>query len=234
MSLPPDDLGAWKDRYKGQKLAILANGASLNDHDLASISFPTMGLNASWSRHWSTLHCAADHKQAEMAPSLYRRAEVAGTLPAGCKGPDVFAALVKEGRFWCWGTWPEKWRGHTVQTTCKDLRPGRQTPVPFSLDIREGVQLGMAGTGSVAYMGLQIAAFMGFNPIYFIGLDLGGEHFHGQWKVNPDALLKQNEMFSWARRALDPLGVKVWNVQGSVKSLCDQFPMVTFGGMISA
>lgn len=92
----------------------------------------------------------------------------------------------------------------------------------WSWDLEEGATVGWQTVGSVVYVGLQLAVYMGFNPIYILGLDLKGEHFHNRWPVS-ETLPKQNLLYRMAAKELAGK-VEVFNV--SPHSECDAFPKI--------
>lgn len=90
---------------------------------------------------------------------------------------------------------------------------------PFSLDLGLGVVTGVKGVGSVAYVALQLAVWLGFSPIYFVGLDLHGPKFTGEGTGN---LAAMDGLFRLARAAL-PESVRIYNC--SPESRCTAFPL---------
>ena len=89
---------------------------------------------------------------------------------------------------------------------------------PFSRDLTTGVVVSVNGVGSVAYVALQLAVWMGFNPIYFYGLDLHGPKFTGE---PAGGLAGMNGLFLAARRELPEL-IEIYNC--SPGSRCTAFP----------
>lgn len=125
--------------------------------------------------------------------------------------PEVYKRLADEGRLF-------------VSGAC--FKRGVQIPIAksgtFNRDLaNDGVVISLDGIGSVAYVALQIAVYMGFSPIYFLGLDLGGPHFHKEWDVTP-IIERQNELFAHVPE------LEVYNV-GSPESRCERFPKLEFG-----
>ncbi len=85
----------------------------------------------------------------------------------------------------------------------------------FSLDLEQGAFSGY----TTAYFALQIAVFMGFREIYYLGLDLGNtarqSHFFGsralQDRDRPDVYAKMRQSFERVAAKLKEMGVAVYN-----------------------
>lgn len=105
----------------------------------------------------------------------------------------------------------------------------------FSWDLEEGIYSGY----TIAYFALQIAVYMGFKEIIYLGLDLKNEgsdtHFFGQDFRSRDH--EQNEfprmrtMFAYGARTLAGTDVKVFNC--SPTSTLECFANVTYEYAIS-
>lgn len=188
-------------------VSILANGASLKNHDLSKLG-ATFGMNRSW--------------QLVPAPDYH----IVADLNHRAARPDVYEKLSKTGVLFTLGA---GW-ANGANLRIRHARVHGQ--MVFSDDITQGVSLGRGSIGTVAYSALQVAVWLGFDPIYFLGLDLGGPHFHGDWLPNPDIAAKQGPIFQFAADHLKtrkpPLTrPMVWNV-GSPASACTAFPKLTF------
>ncbi len=100
----------------------------------------------------------------------------------------------------------------------------------FSFDLEQGIYSGY----TVAYFALQLAVYMGFRNIFFVGLDLrlhnGQTHFFGVDSVSKNhentEFPKMQKMFRYAASRLAPTEVKVYNC--SPISTLDCFERVTF------
>ena len=65
-SLTP--ISHFRNRHKGESVAILANGASLLEHRGERLwAGPTIGINKTWLIHRSRYHCIIDKRQLEAA-----------------------------------------------------------------------------------------------------------------------------------------------------------------------
>lgn len=171
-------LGGVKNRHAGGRVVILANGPSLKKHDLRRLAASDcliLGLNRSWDVSWPDYHMTLDVRQYATHPRIYQR-------------------LNDEGRLYVLGPmWP----------VGVHLKMAPQS-VSFSHELqRDGIQPSIDGTGSVAYAALQLAAWMGFTTAFFLGLDLHGPHYHGDWPTDQEALAKQDRLFHVAAKELD-------------------------------
>lgn len=204
--LPYADLSKVRGRYHGP-VAILANGATLtkvlapaNWRMLAD--FPTISMNRSWEVLWPTVaHVVAEEKHFK-------------------DDPEMYAVLAREGKLFVVGAhWPIGYRLKISHSRIVNA-------FHFSEDVMQGVVVGTGTTGTMAYCALQLAVYLGFNPIYFLGLDLHGPHYHKKWPTDERKLLDQNRLFLCAAETLKGR-VKVYNV-GSPRSKCTAFPKLTF------
>jgi hypothetical protein len=181
-------LSRFKGLHAGQSVAILGNGPSLIGHDLSLLK-RTIGTNRTLRVHPSpTYQVCLEHVHADAAPVEYMK-------------------LAREGKLFVAGAWE---MGHVIPL----LNGG---PVKFSRDLEEGVVTQIGTTGSVIYAAVQIAAFMGYAPIFLVGVDLAGPHFDGTPASRH--LARQNELFAHV-----PSDVEV-RVVGESKAW---FPRVSF------
>ncbi|HEY5648885.1 MAG TPA: hypothetical protein VIU33_05260, partial [Nitrospiria bacterium] len=105
----------------------------------------------------------------------------------------------------------------------------------FSWDLEEGIYTGY----TIAYFALQVAAYMGFNEIFFVGLDLkherGNTHFFGSDYHSRDhettEFPKMGRMMSYAAKVLEQTEIKVFNCNPESKLDC--FPKVSYDYAIS-
>lgn len=174
-------VNTWRNCRKGRPVAILANGPSLDAYDFAAYHLQgapmdTLGMNASFMAHWATWHIAIERDQWDQFPGVYRELHRQRKLFVIC------------------ANWPV---GHKILPLPEGLRDAN----PFSFDLQRGIVEGVNGIGSIAYGALQLAVWMGYGTIYFLGLDLGpvgGKgHFHGKAPADP-LMGHQNELFHLA------------------------------------
>jgi hypothetical protein len=148
-------LARFKERHAGIPVALLANGATLAQHDLSRLPCSTIGMNRSYDLHWSYYHVCLEKAHAD-------------------RDPVTYAAMARDGRLFVAGEWP---MGHVMPILSEKV-------TRFSRDLEQGVVTQIGDIGSVAFVAVQVAAYLGFRPLYFLGLDLGGDHFHGDWPAS--------------------------------------------------
>jgi hypothetical protein len=205
----------FRGRHQGERVAILANGPSLLHHDLnllAPAGIRTMGMNASWQAlHPTDYHVTLEYDHALRHPWMYDKIARRGTL----------------------FTMGDSWGELGVRIP---FRSEKETP--FSFDLERGAVSELRGVGSVAYVALQLAVWMGFSTIFMVGLDLDGPKFNG----DSAAAWRQQGLFRAAASALEAmraqcpgeLGANCSHiipsiyVVGSPDSLCDAFPKIPF------
>ncbi len=186
-------------------VALLGNGPSLAEWDLPALAerMPLFGMNTSWKlieTRWRCYVDVAHHDDIRL-----------GRAPA----PEVAFFL----------------EDHCRKAKPEPLGPAL-TRVGVSISSRPrpsgehgfcGAALGGGSFGLFAgYLALEIAQWMGFNPIHLIGYDGEGGHFD-----EPDVERSTKETESWrqdfrvARACLDRAGVRVINC--SPASVIDAF-----------
>jgi len=100
----------------------------------------------------------------------------------------------------------------------------------FSWNLEEGIYSGY----TIAYFGLQVAVYMGFKEIYYLGLDLrheqGKTHFFGQdyhsENHEQNAFPRMEKMFTYGSKVLSESGIKVFNC--SPISTLECFPKISY------
>jgi len=168
-------------RFKGSgkgRCFVLGNGPSLAKTDLSRlVDVPTCTTNRALSLYPNpTFHCCLERIHALSAP-------------------EVYAQLAKAGKLFVAGDWD---LGHVVPL----LNGG---PVKFSRDLTDGAVTQIGTTGSVVFFALQVAAWLGYGPIYLLGVDLAGPHFDGT--PASKHLIAQNSLFRHV-----PADVEVYTV----------------------
>lgn len=192
---------AFRNLHAGETCAILANGSSILEHDLSRVRCKTLGVNRAWELLWPTYHLTLERAHYDADPAVYDR-------------------LASEGRLFHMGALPV---GHVIPNAAPF--PGAKRARFWSDDLTVGAVSQVGTVGSVAYVALQLAAYLGFAVVYFLGLDLGGEHFHGCWPASPE-IARQNVLFQHAAHALRDR-VAVWNV-GSPDTRDRVWPRISF------
>ena len=105
----------------------------------------------------------------------------------------------------------------------------------FSWNLEEGVYSGY----TISYVALQIAVYMGFTEIIYLGLDLrhqeGKTHFFGSdyrsSNHETSEFPRMDKMLNYGAKALDGSGVRVWNC--SPISTLKAFPKMSFEDALS-
>ena len=105
----------------------------------------------------------------------------------------------------------------------------------FSWDLEKGIYSGY----TVSYFALQVAVYMGFKEIFYLGLDLkhqdGNTHFFGYDYHSSDhettEFLKMSRMLNYAKEILAPTDIKVFNCSPVSTLKC--FEHVTFDDALS-
>jgi hypothetical protein len=203
--------GEIKNRYTGGRCAIIANGPSLADHDLLRINCPTIGVNRSWERIASLYHCAVDPPQIEAIKKPLKYLFTAtGRAPLWDKIPGIgcieVPGLNQRASLW------------------KRLFHRRKYELGWSWDLGKG-----AFYRGTTYFALQVAAYIGFDKVFLIAVDLkprgGAGHFYPGHSMAPSMLKAQTEAFELAARKLRGR-VKVYNC--NLDSALTVFPKVHF------
>jgi hypothetical protein len=193
-------IASLRDRAKGKPALLLANGPSLERHAPSGrfCSWPgiTVGMNRSWMVHPADLHVVLEADQVTLAPGLYKYLASRGRLVAQGMGPDQ---------------WPEG----TIL-----LQEYRASFDRWSWDLTQGAVSGWEGAGSVAYVALQLAVWMGCRPVYFVGLDLGGPKFDGSSACAEG----QSKLFDTAAKLLGDYPVYIVGDEGR----CTTWPRVSW------
>ncbi len=105
----------------------------------------------------------------------------------------------------------------------------------YSHDLTEGIYSGY----TISYLALQIAVYMGFSEIFYLGLDLkhrsGNTHFFGQdfhSRNHEDTEFpKMKRMLSSGAKIVEELGVRVYNCSPDTDITC--FPYVSYADAIA-
>lgn len=195
-----------RNSKQGRRAVILANGSSLLDHDLSSIApdVVVIGCNRSWERQQSDYHVIVEPLHMEDDPHVYK-------------------AMHEQGRLVVAG--PRYRLPYGLRIDLQPAVRGKRKHHAFSFDLTTGAVLSVDGVGSVVYVCLQLAAWLGIAECHILGLDLCGEHFHGKWSP-PANLAKQDDLFKIAAEALR--GRMAVYVCGSPASHCTAFPKSDF------
>lgn len=194
--LPGKPISTFKGVHSG-KVALLFNGPSLAKHDLFRIKVPIIGMNRTY----------VGHKGYEGPDPDYL-----------CAIDDVWIHEKDVAKH------PRLINGSVVKTDLgyRVTRSFRATP--FSFDLAHDGYVPLI-PGTTGFLALQLAAYMGFEEIYCLGLDLGGSHFdnstgsaHYKW---------MNRHFSRMAPVIKERGFKVFTC-GNPDSHCTAFDHAPF------
>lgn len=149
---------ALRDRHRGQPALVIGNGPSLNNQDLTRIGhFVSIGANSYFLKSQVTgVH--PDYLTVEDPLPAEDNAEALRAFSGSIKiaARDLEPIFGRDAGY----TYVNFVRGYQYLA-------GPRFPF-FSLDCARGAFWG----GTVIYMNLQLAAYMGCNPIYLTGMDL--------------------------------------------------------------
>lgn len=174
-----------KERGKALKYPLTVHDPELLKYPLDKIPVPIITVNQAWKLVEPTFHVVAEQGHYTKDPDVYQRF-------------DREKKLFTIGAGWDDGRQPA---GYCVgiRGVRPNLGPAEFREAIWSEDIQQqGTPICFGLTGSVTYSALQIADWLGFTEITFVGLDLFGAKFTGQASGKLSA---QREMF----RAVAPI-----------------------------
>lgn len=215
-----------KGRWAGQRCFIMGNGPSLNRMDLGLLEREQV---------WGANRCFLLFDRVGWRPTFYTAMDPLAIQNSRQRINQMIHEL-PETRFFfpitaCHNGWVEA--ADNVYFYREEPRAG------FSLDAARG----LAQVRTVTAASLQLAAFLGFHPIYLIGCDLSygatataADHFHpayldggGSWRV-PD-VAGMREDYRAARRVLDSTGVAIYNA--TLGGQLEEFPRVRYASLFT-
>lgn len=205
---------------------ILCNGSTILDHDLSLITCDTIGLNRSWELHTSDIHIMLDSQQF----ADYRR------ITGNCAELD----LPKRGTraFITGSTIPLSSLVDPSTTYALNVYDDNTGCIRFTNDPNEIVYL----CGTVTWVALQVALYLGYSVIYFVGLDLcpspvfpgqvtsssshtHGKFYGGSWMPFMEA--RQRELLGWlSGRRVD---VELVNLNTPERTRVRSIPIESYG-----
>jgi hypothetical protein len=183
-----------RGRHRGGTCAIIANGPSILEYDLDHIPCPVLTTNRAWMRKWPDYHVCLEADHYLEAPGVYRE-------------------LARENRLFVLGsTWPHDVGIH-MPVFVGDRKQER-----LSFDLTRGVIEGWGSSGTVAYAALQVAIWLGFVRVFYVGLDLRGKtKFTGHSVGNLEG---QVDLFVAAAPLLRERGIEVKVVGQASRAYC--------------
>lgn len=196
-------------RHAGEACVIMANGPSLSREQCLLLKqakpiVTTFGVNRSYEWLWPTYHVVQDNDW--FAPPWLH----------------VLETLDRESRLFV--TSRNRPVGIGIHARQWDsISNGKKG---FSLDLSEGVYV-----GATPYIALQLAAYMGFTDVAFVGLDMRTEradktHFFGAALRAPskEKFSKQSHEMAFADIVLTRMGIRVVNCSPDTALEC--FPYI--------
>lgn len=169
---------AYSDSMPGVPALLLGNGPSLNAIDFEQVRTPVViGMNKSWKAYQAMYHCV-----------MYREDQLSALTDGQCL-PRVLFSLAQPHQ------------GAALRRLLPELHhlrfPQIRTKYPLGTMAFDGLQKGTPcrNTGQLA---IEVALWLGCDPIYLIGYDLGYNDGHFFDEVSPtnEWRDKQRALFS--------------------------------------
>jgi len=225
----------YHNKFKGTRCFIVGNGPSLKDTPLESlVDEYTFGMNRIAMLYGSTAWRAKIYL---CASTLYKeknyREDALRAIDAAWMAFLDDYHYLDDARHELPGD-----LAHLHYIYCsqwEDLKRDQIQDDWWSDDITERV----CKYGSTAIPALQIAAYMGFNPIYLLGMDLGYKqyddgidtcHFNDKYNAQPNNMMVVDEDMNqiagheMAKHNTDRLGVSVYNA--TLGGLLEVYPRI--------
>lgn len=202
-------IGEFKDRHKDEPICILANGPTLlKGLPLLPEGMLTIGMNASFSHHRSPYWVGLDRSTLWQADTLGYDPDVV-FLPTmeECDASEGHGGFIYE---------KAKEQVHINSIFGRMFK--------WSNDLEEVIYTCRATIWFV----LQLAAYMGCDPIFMLGFDLKGPrppgHIHAGEPMFEDGTFHQLQLMGYLRRLLETgeIGSRIYNC--SPYSLCTSLP----------
>lgn len=208
----------------GRRCFIMGNGPSLNRMDLGLLEREQV---------WGANRCFLLFDRVSWRPAFYTAMDPRAIQNSLERIRVMIRELAGTRFFFPVAARDEGWLEPADNVSFYRDAPGAR----FSLDAARGV----APVRTVTAVSLQLAAFLGFNPIYLIGCDLSyaaapgrSDYFHPDylrggtgWRV-PD-IEGMREDYRAARRTLEAAGVAVYNA--TLAGRLEEFPRVEYASL---
>lgn len=170
--------GGYRNACDGMPALLLGNGPSLNHVDFDRVDVPVViGMNRSWKAHQATYHCL-----------MYREDHIAALTSGECRPRVLFSLMQPHQAAALRQRLPEL---HQVRF------PQIRTKHPLGTMAFDGLEKGTPcrNTGQMA---IEVALWLGCDPVYLIGYDLGYNdgHFFDDVSPNDDWRDRQRALFS--------------------------------------
>ncbi|UCG02596.1 MAG: DUF115 domain-containing protein [Candidatus Heimdallarchaeota archaeon] len=169
-----DKIKSLKDHYMGERCFILGNGPSLNQTDLSNlkneVSIASSGIfhifkeNDYRPTYYTVVDFIFAQQYAKIIDRVIKKDNITGVLLNSLK------KYIQGDDSTIWVNFLPTWiHGHYSQYTLENMETNRENPLlpEFSEDLVRGIH----DAGTVTYVNLQLALYMGFQDIYLIGVD---------------------------------------------------------------
>ena len=171
-----DPYARYRDCLRGRPALLLGNGPSLNLVKFARVTAPIIGMNRSWKAYQARWHCL-----------MYRDDHIEPIVKRHCRPDTVFSLM-------------QPHQAHALRRRVPGLDvvrfPHLRDPCPLGTPAFTSLEKGTPckNTGQFA---IEVALWLGCDPIYLIGYDLGYDdgHFFDDVSPNHEWRDKQRELF---------------------------------------
>ena len=156
------DIKEFRDIHAGERCFIIGNGPSLNKHDLSKI------------KNEITFGCNRIYLKKDVYPKYYT---IEDRLDIEQFHNEINAYNIPEYKFV-----PRQYMGYIKGDNVVYIRFGREK---HKYDFVNKDKAYFVWGGTVTYLAIQLAYYMGCNPIYLIGMDhdWGGQLDYGEGKI---------------------------------------------------
>lgn len=183
-----------KERGRSLKYPLTETDPDLLTYPLKDIPVPVITVNQAWKLVEPTYHVVAEQVHYHRDPEVYDRLHNEGKL-------------FTLGGDWTSGLWPSPGFNMKIKGVRPNLPPEEFQEAIWSNDLHnDGCVICFGVSGTVSYSALQVAWWLGFTTITFLGLDLYGLKFTGQAAGKLD---RQREQFRAILPRLESLGLNV-------------------------
>lgn len=179
-----DNISYYKDLYYGPVL-LLGNGPSLNFLDPNKLTMNTIGIHRSWRVVSSIYHVIL--RSVPRTESWTNHWKEFSELPSYRRPDHIFTSDIR-------GPEIVPLPRHRIVTRVMDKT------IEFSMDLSKG-----SGYYNAGILALEVAVWMGFNPIYLIGYDMNfdeGNFEDPKAIIKPDVRILQRDLMQTAANKL--------------------------------
>ncbi|MFX0014106.1 MAG: 6-hydroxymethylpterin diphosphokinase MptE-like protein [Promethearchaeota archaeon] len=188
---------ALHDRHKGERCFILGNGPSLNRTNLTNlrneVSIASSGIfhifkeNSYRPTYYTVVDFIFAQQYARIIDKVIKNDNITGILLNSLK------KYIQGDPSTIWVNFLPTWiHGHYSQYTQENMETNREKPL--LPEFSENLVRGIHDAGTVTYVNLQLALYMGFSDIYLIGVDHNYKVKETIVTENPDILISDYEV----------------------------------------